>query len=92
MKKLTMLLIFILIGLNLSSCDPEESFFLHYYQIYLKNNTDEEIKLIYHKLGIRDTIVINTRNKITSKYFEHYSYSSDLNENIDFNLIIKKRC
>ena len=50
MNKLIMPLIFTLIGLNLSSCDPEETFHLNGYTQIIKNDSDHEITWLYLSL------------------------------------------
>jgi hypothetical protein len=92
-----MLLIAILIGLNITGCDPKESFYLHSYQIVFQNDTDKEIKLIHHRLGsngtdagntiIKDTLIVSANSKKTSDYLRN---PSDSAENGNFDIIIKE--
>lgn len=92
MKKLITLLIFILIGLNLSGCDPEETFHNHLYQRSFKNDTNKNIKLIYHHIEestkVTDTLILHPNIKKVG-YFEG-SYSSDGIKNDNFKLIIEE--
>ena len=69
MKKLTMLLIFTLTGLSLTSCDPPESFEIHYYQMVFKNETNLDIQLTYSYVKsqqiVRDTIFLAPKKRGT---------------------------
>ena len=68
MKKLTMLLIFTLTGLSLTSCDPPESFEIHYYQMVFKNETNLDIQLTYSYVKsqqiVRDTIFLAPKKEV----------------------------
>ncbi|UOY05788.1 hypothetical protein L0P88_17835 [Muricauda sp. SCSIO 64092] len=86
MDKLIMRLSIILIGLSiLLSCDPKEAFQDHLYQRTFKNNSNQEIKLVYHNFGnsgadsgntiVTDTLVLPPSSK-KQDFFEP-SYSSD---------------
>jgi hypothetical protein len=69
MKQLMKLLIFTLIGLSISSCDPPESFEIHYYQMVFKNDTDVDLKLTYSHVRsqqvIKDTIFLASKTNGT---------------------------
>ena len=90
MKKLTQLLIAILIGLNLSGCDPQESFYSNAYLRTFQNNSDMDLKIVYHHLGT-ETSIIDTLN-LTSKdkiYFTGRG-SDEAIFNDDFKLLIEE--
>jgi len=71
MKKLTKLLIAILIGLNLLGCDPEESFYTHYCYVIFKNNSSQKIKLTSNYLvsdPLKDGYIKQVDTLIISAY------------------------
>ncbi len=93
-----MRLLIILIGLSLISCDPKETFENHIYQRTFRNNSDKEIKLIYHNFGSSktdagaiiaiDTLTIPAHTK-KKEYFEN-GYSSDGIKEDNFKLILEQ--
>ncbi len=96
MNKLIMRLLIILIGLSIISCDPKETFEDHLYQRTFRNNSDKEIKLVYHNFGssktdggaIIDTLTIPAHTK-KKEYFEN-GYSSDGVKEGDLKLILEQ--
>lgn len=82
MKKLTMLLIFILTGLSISSCDPPESFEIHYYQMVFKNDTNVDMQLTYSYVKsqqiIKDTIFLAPKK--TGTLDDLFQATFDFNE------------
>jgi hypothetical protein len=69
MKQLMKLLMIILTGLSLTSCDPPESFEIHYYQMVFKNETNLDIQLTYSYVKsqqiVKDTIFLAPKKKGT---------------------------
>ena len=93
MNKLIMPLIFTLIGLNLSSCDPEITIIDPVYTQAIKNDSDQEIKWLFHSLAYRpeelvlvvDTMIIAPLTKSLGIYQGHfYSPLGDGQEEFDF--------
>ena len=94
MNKLIMPLIFTLIGLNLSSCDPEITIIDPVYTQAIKNDSDQEIKWLFYALKTNvegtpvlkiDTIFIAPNAKslgISEGYF--FSKPHDGQEESDF--------
>jgi len=98
MNKLIARLPIILIGLNLLlSCDPEESFQDHLYQREFKNDSNQEIKLVYHNFSnsesdggntiVTDTLVLPPNTK--KKDFFEFGYSSNGVKEDNYPLIIE---
>lgn len=79
MKKLTMHFTAILIGLSLLSCDPEESFYIDFYQRVFENATNVDITIVYHSLDSTDEKSDTLRLKANSKMAANFtsSVSSD---------------
>ena len=98
MNKLITRLLIILIGLSIISCDPKETFEDHLYQRTFRNNSDKEIKLVYHNFGssksdggaiiVTDTLTIPAHTK-KKEYFEN-GYSSDGVKEDNFKLILEQ--
>ena len=93
MNKLTVPLIVTLIGLNLSSCDPEHTFHEHVYTQAIKNDSDQEIKWVFQSLAYKleelvldvDTMIIAPHTKslgISQGHF--YSPLDDDQQEFDF--------
>ena len=93
MNKLIMLLTTILIGLNLSSCDPEETFHEHGYTQAIKNDSDQEIKWVFRGFATKleervlqiNTMIIAPHTKSLGFSQGHfYSPLDDGQEESDF--------
>lgn len=87
MKKLTMLLMLILTGLSISSCDPEESFHYHYYQLVFYNDTDKDLEIIYNDIVIdrKNTIsiLVDSKSKgISANLRSPFDFQEGKNEDI----------
>ena len=90
--------IIILIGLSLMSCDPAESFQDHLYKRVFKNDSNKEIKLVYHNFGssgtdngdtvVTDTLVL-TPNSKRQDFFEQ-GYSSEGVKEDNLTLVIER--
>ena len=88
MNKLILPLIVTLIGLNLSSCDPEKTFHLDGYTQTIKNDSDQEITWLYHRLGnkeqkivIIDTLIVapNSKSARIMNGYKSYDVIGDIN-------------
>lgn len=98
MNKLITRLLIILIGLSTIGCDPKETFEDHLYQRTFRNNSDKEIKLVYHNFGssktdggaiiVIDILTIPAHSK-KKEYFEN-GYSSDGIKEDNFKLILEQ--
>jgi hypothetical protein len=97
MNKLIRPLLVILIGLSLSSCDPEETFHLNGYTQTIKNDSDHEITWLYHRLANKkedlvlksDTTIVAPHTRMFGVYKGHYFPTPEVGEEeTDF----KERC
>jgi len=96
MNKLIMPIITILIGLNLSSCDPEETFHLNGYTQTIKNDSDHEITWLYHRLAnkkekivVVDTLIIAPNGKSPRIFEGYHGYGYDVIENLSYEVILR---
>ena len=94
MNKLIKPLLVILIGLSLSSCDPEETFHLNGYTQTIKNDSEHEITWLYHRLAnkkeklvVVDTLIIAPNGK--SPRIMHGYKSYDVIQDISDDVILK---
>jgi len=91
MNKLILPLIVTLIGLNLSSCDPEKTFHLDGYTQTIKNDSDQEITWLYHRLGnkeqkivIIDTLIVapNSKSARIMNGYKSYDVIGDISNDV----------
>lgn len=92
MNKLIMRLPIILIGLSLISCDPEETFQDHLYKRVFKNDSNKEIKLVYHNFGssetdngntiVSDTLILPPNSKRYDFFEQGYSSEGVKEDNL----------
>ncbi|WP_148261482.1 hypothetical protein [Flagellimonas ruestringensis] len=92
MKKLTMHFTAILIGLSLLSCDPEESFYIDFYQRVFENTTNVDVSIVYHSLDSTGEKLDTLRLKANSKMAANFtsSVSSDGVKDGNSKLIIER--
>lgn len=94
MKKLIQRGIIILIGLSLMSCDPEESFYVHIYDVFFENKTTKELELVFHTasqdfnstndsvIKLVDTFTIVARGRSPFKYFSSPYHDFEKNDSL----------
>ena len=98
MNKLIMRLPIILIGLSLISCDPKESFYIDIYDVFFINETNEELKLVFHSVSQNinssdgntiktvDTLILTPKGRSSYKYFSSPYHEFEKNNTL---IIIK---
>lgn len=92
MKKLILHFPIILIGLSLSSCDSQESFYIDFYQRVFENTSDVEVSIIYHSMSSTgekaDTLKLKSHTKMAANFLS--SVSSDGVKEGNLDLVIER--
>ena len=96
MNKLIVPLIVTVIGLNLSSCDPEKTFHLNGYTQTIKNDSDQEITWLYHRLAdkeekivVIDTLTLPPHTKSPRVFEGYHGYGYGVIEGLGNEVILK---
>jgi len=92
MKRLISHFPIILIGLSLLGCDPQESFYVDFYQRVFENTSNVEVSIVYHSIGSTneksDTLILKANTKRVANFSS--SVSSDGVRESNLKLIVER--
>ncbi len=92
MKRLKKCFLVILIGLSLLACDPQESFYIDFYQRVFENTSNVEVSIVYHSIGSMgqnsDTLKLKAHTKKVANFTSSVSSNGVKDDN--FKLIIER--